>query len=201
MGALSLTWNAKYREPFEPLVPGVRFLPWNDLDAAARRDRPDDGRGVHRARAGRGRRAAGARPTFLRGLSPASAASAGALLVSDEIQCGLGRTGRMFAYEHAGITPDILTLAKPLGGGLPLGAVLLREDLAAALARRRSRQHVRRQPGGGGGVAGRARPARRSQGFLEKVGAKGACARCAGLRALQRTSSRRRSRRCAASAS
>ena len=51
----------------------------------------------------------------------------------DEIQCGLGRTGRMFAYEHSGMTPDMLTLAKPLGGGLPLGAVLLREELAGAL--------------------------------------------------------------------
>jgi acetylornithine/N-succinyldiaminopimelate aminotransferase len=59
---------------------------------------------------------------------------AGAVFVADEIQCGLGRTGKMFAYEHAGITPDILTLAKPLGGGLPLGAILLREELAGALA-------------------------------------------------------------------
>jgi acetylornithine/succinyldiaminopimelate/putrescine aminotransferase len=58
----------------------------------------------------------------------------GALLALDEVQCGLGRTGRMFAYEHAGITPDILTLAKPLGGGLPMGATLLREDLAPVLA-------------------------------------------------------------------
>jgi acetylornithine/succinyldiaminopimelate/putrescine aminotransferase len=49
------------------------------------------------------------------------------------VQCGLGRTGRLFAYEHAGISPDILTLAKPLGGGLPMGAILLREDLAAAI--------------------------------------------------------------------
>jgi acetylornithine/succinyldiaminopimelate/putrescine aminotransferase len=53
--------------------------------------------------------------------------------VFDEIQCGLGRTGKMFAHEHAGVTPDILTLAKPLAGGLPMGAILLREDLAPAL--------------------------------------------------------------------
>jgi acetylornithine/succinyldiaminopimelate/putrescine aminotransferase len=53
--------------------------------------------------------------------------------VVDEIQTGLGRTGRMFAYEHAGVLPDILTLAKPLGGGLPMGAILIREDLAPAI--------------------------------------------------------------------
>ena len=53
--------------------------------------------------------------------------------MADEVQCGLGRTGKLFAYEHAGIQPDILTLAKPLGGGLPLGAVLLREELAGAI--------------------------------------------------------------------
>jgi acetylornithine/succinyldiaminopimelate/putrescine aminotransferase len=71
-------------------------------------------------------------PEFLRGLADLCR-ERGALLVADEVQCGLGRTGRLFAYQQAGITPDILTLAKPLGGGLPIGAVLLREDLAAAI--------------------------------------------------------------------
>ena len=128
MGALSATWNPKYREPFEPLVPGVRFVPWNDLAAvreavgdktAAVMIEPVQGEaGIRVAEAG-----------FLQGIA-AIARERGALLVCDEVQCGLGRTGRMFGYEHAGITPDILTLAKPLGGGLPLGAVLLREELA-----------------------------------------------------------------------
>ena len=132
LGALSLTWNAKYREPFEPLVPGVKFLPWDDLSAA---------------RAGIDSRTAavfiepvqgegGVRPApaeFLQGLRDICR-DAGALLVSEEVQCGLGRTATYFAYEHAGIRPDILTLAKPLGGGLPLGAVLLREDLAPLIA-------------------------------------------------------------------
>jgi acetylornithine/N-succinyldiaminopimelate aminotransferase len=131
MGALSLTWTAKYREPFEPLVPGARFCPWNDLGAAAAAigDRtaavmiePVQGEGGVRP----------APPEFLRGLS-ALCRERGALLVADEVQCGLGRTGRLFAYEHAGITPDILTLAKPLGGGLPMGAILLREELAASI--------------------------------------------------------------------
>ena len=132
MGALSLTWNEKYRAPFEPLVPGVRFCPWDDLAAAAAVIgsrtaavfvEPVQGEGGLRV----------APREFLRGLADLCR-ERGALLVSEEVQCGLGRTGQLFAYEHAGIRPDILTLAKPLGGGLPLGAVLLREDLAGAIA-------------------------------------------------------------------
>jgi acetylornithine/succinyldiaminopimelate/putrescine aminotransferase len=69
---------------------------------------------------------------FLHGLADICR-DAGALLVSEEVQCGLGRTGKLFAYEHASLRPDILTLAKPLGGGLPLGAVLVREEIAGAI--------------------------------------------------------------------
>jgi predicted acetylornithine/succinylornithine family transaminase len=132
MGALSTTWNPKYREPFEPLVPGVRFLPWNDLSAvaaalteqtAAVMLEPIQGEGGVRP----------APPSFLQGLRKLTQEK-GALLVLDEVQCGLGRTGKMFAFQHAGIVPDILTLAKPLGGGLPMGAVLVREELAPAIA-------------------------------------------------------------------
>ena len=131
MGALSTTWTAKYREPFEPLVPGVRFVPRNDLAAvaAAVSDKtaavmiePVQGEGGIRP----------ATPEFLKGLE-AICRERGALLVFDEIQCGLGRTGKMFAFQHSGVVPDILTLAKPLAGGLPMGAILLRESLAGAL--------------------------------------------------------------------
>jgi predicted acetylornithine/succinylornithine family transaminase len=131
MGALATTWSAKYREPFEPLVPGVVFAPRNDLAAvanavtgrtAAVMIEPVQGEGGIRP----------ASPEFLRGLL-ALCRDRGALLVFDEIQCGLGRTGRMFAFQHSGVVPDILTLAKPLAGGLPMGAVLLRESLAPAL--------------------------------------------------------------------
>ena len=131
MGAVSLTWTAKYREPFEPLVPGAGFLPWADLDAAEKAIgektaavfvEPVQGEGGVRPAA----------PEFLDGLEQLCHAR-GALLVFDEIQCGLGRTGRMFAYQRCGVVPDMLTLAKPLGGGLPLGALLLREDLAPQL--------------------------------------------------------------------
>jgi predicted acetylornithine/succinylornithine family transaminase len=131
MGALSITWKEKYRAPFEPLVPGVRFCPWNDLVAAkgmigsktaAVFVEPVQGEGGIRV----------APEDFLHGLSDICR-EAGALLVSEEVQCGLGRTGALFAYERAHIRPDMVTLAKPLGGGLPLGAVLLREELASAL--------------------------------------------------------------------
>jgi len=131
MGALSITWKEKYRAPFEPLVPGVRFCPWNDLAAAkgligaktaAVFIEPVQGEGGIRV----------APEDFLQGLSDLCRET-GALLVSEEVQCGLGRTGALFAFERAHIRPDIVTLAKPLGGGLPLGAVLLREELAGAL--------------------------------------------------------------------
>ena len=131
MGALSLTWTAKYREPFEPLIPGVRFVPRGDLAAvaaavsektAAVMLEPVQGEGGIRPAA----------PEFLKGLE-AICREKGALLVFDEIQCGLGRTGKMFAYQHSGVVPDMLTLAKPLGGGLPMGALLLKDSLAPAL--------------------------------------------------------------------
>jgi predicted acetylornithine/succinylornithine family transaminase len=131
MGALSTTWTPKYREPFEPLVPGVRFVPRNDLAAVAGAvgDRtaavmiePVQGEGGIRP----------ATPEFLKGLQ-AICRERGALLVFDEIQCGLGRTGKMFAFQHSGVVPDILTIAKPLAGGLPMGAILLREDKAGVL--------------------------------------------------------------------
>ncbi|HEY5907930.1 MAG TPA: acetylornithine transaminase, partial [Vicinamibacteria bacterium] len=132
MGSLATTWNPKYREPFEPLMPGVHFLPWNDLGAveaaltektAAVMLEPVQGEGGIRV----------APPEFLQGLR-ALTRERGVLLALDEVQCGLGRTGKLFAFQHAGITPDLLTLAKPLGGGLPMGATLLREDLADRIA-------------------------------------------------------------------
>jgi predicted acetylornithine/succinylornithine family transaminase len=132
MGALSMTWNEKYRSPFEPLLPGVRFCAWDDLTAAAAIIGPHTAAVFVEPVQGEG----GVRvapPEFLQGLGDLCR-ERGALLVSEEVQCGLGRTGELFAYQHAGIRPDILTLAKPLGGGLPLGAVLLKEDLAGAIA-------------------------------------------------------------------
>ncbi|RYI99911.1 MAG: aspartate aminotransferase family protein [Acetobacteraceae bacterium] len=127
-GALAVTHTASYREPFEPGLPGVRFVPFNDLEAAAEAIdadvcgvlvEPVQGEGgVHLAT-----------PAFLQGLR-ALCDQRGAALICDEVQCGLGRTGRMFACEHAAVVPDILCLAKPLGGGLPIGATLLGRQVA-----------------------------------------------------------------------
>jgi predicted acetylornithine/succinylornithine family transaminase len=131
LGALSLTWTARYREPFEPLLPGVRFLPVGDLEAARAAIGPATAAVFIEPVQGEG----GVRVVpaeFLQGLARLCR-ERGALLVADEVQCGLGRSGRAFAYQHSGIAPDLLTLAKPLGGGLPIGAVLLREELAGAI--------------------------------------------------------------------
>jgi predicted acetylornithine/succinylornithine family transaminase len=122
LGALSLTGHDAYREPFGPLVPGVTFVAPNDwaaLEAAVDGDtaaiflEPVMGEG-------------GIIPLDDEYLIAARqiADRHGALLVLDEIQCGLGRTGHLFAFQKSGILPDIVTLAKPLGGGLPLGSVL-----------------------------------------------------------------------------
>ncbi len=131
MGALSVTEKPAYREPFAPLVPGVTFVPFNDVEAACAAItaetcavivEPIQGEGgVHVAT-----------PAFLRALREQCDA-VGALLIFDEVQCGLGRTGRLWAYEAYGVEPDLLTVAKPLANGLPIGAVLMKEEVAAVL--------------------------------------------------------------------
>lgn len=129
VGAVSLTGNPPYREPFEPLLPGVTFVPANDVEAlraavdgttSAVFLEPIQGEGG----------IVPLSPEFLRAARELCDAT-GAVLVFDEIQCGLGRTGKLFAFQWAGVTPDVVTLAKPLGGGLPLGAVLLNERIAS----------------------------------------------------------------------
>jgi acetylornithine/N-succinyldiaminopimelate aminotransferase len=131
MGALSTTATEKYRAPFEPLVPGVRFAPFNDVAAAeaAITDEvcavivePIQGEGgVHLAT-----------PDFLEHVR-AACDRTGALLIFDEIQCGLGRSGTLWAHQAYGVTPDLMTLAKPLAGGLPMGAVLMTQAVADAM--------------------------------------------------------------------
>jgi acetylornithine/N-succinyldiaminopimelate aminotransferase len=122
LGSLSLTGHAAYREPFEPLVPGVSFVAPNDV--AALEAAVDDQTAAIFLEPVMGE--GGIVPLTDEFLLAARriADRAGCLLVLDEIQCGLGRTGHLFAFQKSGIVPDIVTLAKPLGGGLPLGAVL-----------------------------------------------------------------------------
>ncbi len=129
-GALAATGQAKYRAPFLPLMPGVRFVRFNDVrDLEKQFDssvcavllEPIQGEG-------------GIQPLSSAFLKRARALTRkhNALLIADEIQCGLGRTGRWFAYQAYGVQPDIVTVAKPLAAGLPLGAILATERAARA---------------------------------------------------------------------
>lgn len=131
MGALSTTHKEKYREPFQPLVPGVDFVRFNDVDhlrasfsneVCAILIEPIQGEG-------------GIRPVSQEFFAAARELthSTGALLIADEIQSGLGRTGKWCAYQHFGIQPDVTTLAKPLAGGLPLGVMLCTEEASRAM--------------------------------------------------------------------
>ena len=133
LGALAATGTTRYREPFGPLMPGFHHVPWNDLDAikAATNDKtvavmvePIQGEG--------GVNMPG--PGYLQGIRDWCDAR-GFLLIFDEVQTGIGRTGSLFAYEQEGVEPDIMTLAKGLAGGVPIGAVMAREEVAAHLVK------------------------------------------------------------------
>jgi acetylornithine/N-succinyldiaminopimelate aminotransferase len=131
LATVSATGQPKYHHGFEPLMPGFKHVPYNDLKAMERAldsrtaailvepiqgeggvNIPDDG--------------------YLPGLRKLCDES-GALLVFDEVQTGVGRTGKLWAYEHSGVEPDVMTLAKALANGIPIGAMLCREEVAAAL--------------------------------------------------------------------
>ncbi len=131
MGALSTTYKDKYRQPFEPLVPGVTFAEFNNLEAAATAISPDTCAVIVEPVQGEG----GIHPAnqaFLAGLQTLCDEN-DALLIFDEVQCGLGRTGNLWAHEQSGVTPDIMTLAKPLAGGLPIGATLVTGAVSGAI--------------------------------------------------------------------
>jgi predicted acetylornithine/succinylornithine family transaminase len=131
LATVTATGQEKYQHGFEPLVPGFKHVPYNDLRAM---ERAIDGRtaavlveaiqgegGVNIPDDG-----------YLPGLRNLCDAS-GALLILDEVQTGVGRTGRLWAYEHTGIEPDIMTLAKALANGVPIGAMLTRAEIASVL--------------------------------------------------------------------
>jgi acetylornithine/N-succinyldiaminopimelate aminotransferase len=131
-GALSVTYKEKYRKPFEPLAPAA-FVPYNDADAI---------------RAAINENTAGVILEPIQGEGGVIVPSSGylkevrricdekdILLILDEVQTGFGRTGKWFAKEHSGIVPDIMTTAKAMGGGFPMGAMLAREDVAANFVR------------------------------------------------------------------
>jgi predicted acetylornithine/succinylornithine family transaminase len=131
-GALAATDRPAYQEPFRPLMPGVRFGTVGDVEEAQRLIQPERTAAVIvepvQAEGG----VLPVPPRFLRALRHLCD-EAGATLIFDEVQTGMGRTGTLWAYEHSGVEPDLLTVAKPLAGGLPMGAVLLRDRVAAAV--------------------------------------------------------------------
>ena len=130
MGALSTTETKKYRAPFEPLIPGVRFVRFNDVADLKRKFDPTVCAVALEPIQGEG----GIRPLSQEFMNAARTLTkkASALLLCDEIQCGLGRTGSLFAFQRYGIKPDVVTVAKPLACGLPLGAILTTEAVSQA---------------------------------------------------------------------
>ena len=130
--ALSATWNPAYREPFEPLIPGVRFADFNDaasLDAVLDRDVCAV---VVECVQGESGAVPGTRD-FLQALR-ARTAALGAALIIDEVQTGMGRTGRLLAQEHFDVQGDMVVMSKALGAGLPIAAVLMTDDVAKTLS-------------------------------------------------------------------
>ncbi len=129
--ALSATWNPPYREPFEPLMPGVRFAEFNHLEGLS--EALDDKVAAVIVEPVQGE--SGAIPAtrdFLHALR-ARTAALGAALIFDEVQCGMGRCGRLLAAQHYGVTADFVMLSKALGGGYPLAAVLMTAEAARGL--------------------------------------------------------------------
>jgi len=130
-GSVSTTHKAKYREPFGPVVPGVEFVRFNDVADLRAKFSNEVCAILVESIQGEG----GIRPLTQEFFDAARelTQSTGALLVVDEIQAGMGRTGKWCGYQHYGIRPDITTLAKPLAGGIPLGATLCTEEVARAI--------------------------------------------------------------------
>ena len=125
MGALSATWRKEYREPFKPLVPGFEFVPYNRLDRMAQTVDDETAAVIVEVVQGEG----GVNPgsaEFLQGVE-ALCHEHGALFIVDEVQTGFGRTGKLFACEHYDLHPDLMTLAKSIAGGIPMGATLIGE--------------------------------------------------------------------------
>ena len=128
MASLSATAQTKYHKGFEPLLDGFKYAPFNDLQALAQMITPKTCAIMVEPVQGEGGVNISS-PGYLKGLRALCEAHQ-LLLIYDEVQCGIGRTGKLFAYEHEGVPPDIMTLAKSLAGGVPIGAMLAREEVA-----------------------------------------------------------------------
>ncbi|MBS5958799.1 MAG: aspartate aminotransferase family protein [Clostridiales bacterium] len=132
LGALSVTGNNKYQEPFKPLIPGIKFADFNDLESVKTLVNDKTCAIIMETIQGEG----GIYPAteeFLKGVR-ALCDEHDMLLILDEIQCGMGRTGDMFAWQKYGVKPDVMTAAKALGNGVPIGAFLASGKAATAMA-------------------------------------------------------------------
>ncbi len=130
LATLTATGQEKVQKGFEPLPEGFRYVPFNDTEALSQAVTSKTAAVLLEIVQGEG----GVQvvtPAFLKACREISR-ERGALLILDEVQTGIGRTGRLFAYEHFGVTPDVMTLAKGLGGGVPIGACLATDDVAKA---------------------------------------------------------------------
>lgn len=128
LGALGLTWEPKYRKPYQPMVYEADFIPFNDADALKNTINTETAAVFIELIQGEG----GVRPVsheFVRVLRQLTKET-GALLVIDEIQTGFCRTGKFFAFEHFGVEPDMITLAKAMAGGVPIGVLVMTEEIA-----------------------------------------------------------------------
>lgn len=131
LGALSVTGNAHYQEPFKPLIGGIKFAKFNDIDSVKALVNEKTCAIIFETVQGEG------------GIYPATEEfvkeirklcdEKDIVMICDEIQCGMGRTGKMFAFEHYGIKPDVIALAKALGCGVPIGAFVSNEKIAKAM--------------------------------------------------------------------
>ncbi len=163
IATLSATAQEKYQSGFQPLLQGFRYVRFGDVAAMRAAVRPETVAILVEPIQGEG--GVNVPPAgYLRQLRELCDEKR-LLLMLDEVQVGMGRTGTLFAYEQEGIRPDVVTLAKALGGGLPIGAMLTTETIAGFARRRRARLDLRRQPAhlrgrrrGDGGAARRRRP-------------------------------------------
>lgn len=131
MGALSVTGNAPYREPFQPLIPGIKFARYNNLDSVKQLITDHTCAVILETIQGEG----GIYPAekeFLTGVRKLCD-DRDILMILDEVQCGMGRTGQMFAWQHYGVKPDVMAVAKALGNGVPVGAFLACGEAASAM--------------------------------------------------------------------
>ncbi len=131
LGALSVTGNSHYQEPFKPLIGGVKFAKFNDLESVKALVNEKTCAIIFEPVQGEG----GIYPAtdeFMQGIRELCNEK-DIVMICDEIQCGMGRTGKMFAYEHYGVLPDVVTSAKALGCGIPVGAFIAKENVAKAM--------------------------------------------------------------------